>query len=66
MSEYFAKPKSFEERVKFELHLSNYTTKADLKNAAGVNPSKFAAKVDLPSLKPGVDTLDVDKLPINY
>ena len=66
MSEYFAKPKSFEERVKFELHLSNYTTKADLKNAAGVNPLKFAAKVNLASLKPGVNKLDVDKLPVNY
>ena len=31
MSEYFPKPKSFGGRVKFELVLSNYTTKADLK-----------------------------------
>ena len=30
MSEYFPKPKSFEERVKVELDLSNYATKADL------------------------------------
>ena len=52
--------------MKSELHLSNYTTKADLKNAAGVNPLKFAAKVNLASLKPGVDKLDVDKLPVNY
>ena len=31
MSEYIAKPKSLEEKVKVELDLSNYVTKADLK-----------------------------------
>ena len=31
MSEYFPKPKSFEGRVKVELDLSNYATKANLK-----------------------------------
>ena len=36
--------------MKFELDLSNYTTKADLKNAAGVGTSKFAKKADLASL----------------
>ena len=34
--------------MKFELDLSNYTIKSDLKNAAiGVGTSKFAKKVDL-------------------
>ena len=33
--------------LKVELDLSNYATKADLKNATGVNTSKFAEKVDL-------------------
>ena len=32
MSEYFPKPKSLETNVKVELYLSNYATKADLKN----------------------------------
>ena len=32
-------PKSAEGRVKVELDLSNYATKADLKNAAGVHTS---------------------------
>ena len=32
--------------MKVELDLSDYTTKADLKNAAGVDTSKFAKKVD--------------------
>ena len=31
MSEYFPEPKSFGRRVKVELYLSNYVTKADLK-----------------------------------
>ena len=59
MSEYFPKPKSFEANVKVELDLSIYPTKADLKNAAGVDKSDFA---DLASLKSDVDKLDIDKL----
>ena len=62
MSEYFPEPKSFGRRMKVELDLSNYATKADLKNATGVDTSKFAKKVDLASLKSNVDKLDIDKL----
>ena len=62
MSEYFPKPKSLGANVKVELDLSNYATKADLKNATGVDTSKFAKKVDLASLKSNVDKLDIDKL----
>ena len=40
MSEYFPKPKSLRANVKVELDLSNYATKADLKNATGVDTSK--------------------------
>ena len=76
MSEYFAEPKSGG-KVKVELHLSNYATKADFKNAAGVDISKFAKKVDLASLTSNVDKLKnvpsclsslkskVDKLDVN-
>ena len=39
-----------------------YATKADLKNAALVNTSKFAKKVDLASLKSNVHKLDIEKL----
>ena len=42
MSEYSPKPKSLGGIVKVELDLSNYATKADLKNVAGVDTSKFA------------------------
>ena len=45
MSEYFSESKSSRERVKIELDLSNYATKTDLKNSAGVDTSKFATKV---------------------
>ena len=45
MSEYFLKPKSFGGKVIFELDLSNYATKSDLKNAKGVDTSKFHEKV---------------------
>ena len=42
--------------------MSNYATKADLKNATGVNTSKFPKKVDLAHLKSNVDESDIDKL----
>ena len=41
MNEYFTESKALEGRVKVELDLSNYATKADLKNATGVDTSKF-------------------------
>ena len=44
------------------LDLSNYATKTDLKNATGVDISKFAEEVDLASLKSEVDELDINKL----
>ena len=44
MSEYFPKPKSLIANVKVELHLSNYATKADFKNATGIDTSDFAKK----------------------
>ena len=41
----------------------NYSTKTDLKNATGVDTSKFVKKVDLANLKYDVDKLDIiDKL----
>ena len=61
MAEYFLEPKSFG-IVKVELYLSNYATKADLKNATGVDTSKFAKKVDLANLKSNVDKLVIDEL----
>ena len=60
MSEYFPELESLG-KVKVELDLSNYATKTDFKNAARINTSIFAKKVDLASLKPNIDKLDTDK-----
>ena len=62
MNEYFPKPKSLGANVKVELYLSKYATKADFKNATGVDTSDFAKKNDLTNLKSDVDKLDIDKL----
>ena len=62
MSEYFPEPKSSGGSVKVELDLSNYATKADLKNATGVDTSRFTKKVGLANLKSNVDNLDIDQL----
>ena len=48
--------------MKLELDLSNYVTKADLKNATGVDTSQFAKKVDLANIKSEVYRLE--KVPI--
>ena len=61
-SEYFPEPNSLRIWVKVELDLSNYATKQILKNATGVDTSKFAKKVDLDNLKINVDKRDIDKL----
>ena len=64
MSEYFPAPKYLGGKVKFELDLSNFATKTDLKNATGIDTSSFAEKVNLANLKSNVDKLDIDKLKI--
>ena len=60
MSEYFLKPKSLGANVKVELDLSDYATKADLKNATGIDISDFSKKTDLANLKSDVDKLDME------
>ena len=44
ISKYKKKKKSLEANVKIELDLSNYATKADLKNEAGVDTKNFTKK----------------------
>ena len=61
MIKYFPKPIPLRGNVKVELDLPDYATKR-LKNAAGVDTSKFAKKVDLASLKSKIDKLDIGKL----
>ena len=62
MSEYFLQPNPLGGKVKFELDLSNYATKTDLKNATGVGLSKFDEKVNLAHLTSDVDKSDIGKL----
>ena len=42
--------------------MSSYATKADLKNATGIDTSNFALKSNLTSLKIDIDKLYIDKL----
>ena len=49
-------------RSKVQLDLSNYATKADLKNETSVDTSQFAKKVVLDNLKSDVDKLDTEEL----
>ena len=48
--------------IKVEVDLSNYATKADIKNETGVVTSDFAKTTDSTNLKSDVDKLDNDEL----
>ena len=63
MSQYF--PKLYEPfggDINVKVDLSNYITKADIKNISHVDTSSFALKSNLASLKTDVDKLGIDKL----
>ena len=62
MTTYYPPCKSFSNNVKVELDLTNYATKADLKNITHVDVSSYASKTNLAALKTEVDKIDVDKL----
>ena len=49
-------------RDKVVLGLSNYSTKKELKDTAGVDTSNLATKCDFITLKAEVDKLDIDKM----
>ena len=59
---YYLPCKSSSNNIKVELDLTNYATKADLKNITHVDVSSFATKTDLAALKTEVDKTDTDKL----
>ena len=63
MSQYFPKPfnSHFGDSIKVKIDLSNYATKADIKNISHVDTSSFALKTNLATLKTEVDKLDIDK-----
>ena len=63
MSQYFPKPcEPFGGDISVKVDLSNYATKADIKNISHVDTSSFALKSKLASLKIEVDKLGIDKL----
>ena len=63
MSQYFPKPyEAFCGDINVNVDLSNYPTKANIKNISHVDTSSFALKLNLASLKTELDNLDIDKL----
>ena len=63
MSQYFPKPyEPFGEDINVKVDLSNYATKADIKNISHVDTSSFALKSNLANLKTEVDKLDINKI----
>ena len=63
MCQHFPKPyEAFSGDIKVKVDLSNYATKADIKNISHVDTSSFALKTNLANLKSEVDKLDIDKL----
>ena len=58
MSQYFPKPyEPFGGDINVKVDLSNYATKADIKNIPHIDTSSFALKSNLASLKTEVDKL---------
>ena len=63
MSQYFPKLyEAFGGDINVKVDLSNYATKADIKNISHVDTSSFALKANLANLKTKLDKLDIDKL----
>ena len=63
MSQYFPKPyEPFGGDINVKVDLSNYATKADVKNITHIDTSNFVLKTNLANLKSEVDELDIDKL----
>ena len=63
MSQYFPKPyEPFDEDINVKVDLSNYATKAEIKNILNIDTSSFALKSNLANLKTEVDKLDIDKI----
>ena len=63
MSQYFPKPyEPFGGDINVKVDISNYVTKADIKNISHIDTSSFALKINLACLKTEVDKSDIDKL----
>ena len=63
MSQCFPKPhESFGGDINVKVDLSNYATKAGIKNISHVDTSSFGLKTNLANSKTELDKLDIDKL----
>ena len=63
MRQYFLEPyEPFGQDINVKVDLSNYATKAVIKNISHVDTSSFALKTNLANLKTEVDKLGIDKL----
>ena len=63
MTQYFPKPyKSVGGDINVKVNLFNYSTKADLKHATGIDKSKLALKLNFVSLTAEIDEIDAHKL----
>ena len=63
MSQYCLKPyEPLEGDIDVKLDLPNYATKADLKNATGIDTYNLALKSNLANLKAEVDKIDVKEI----
>ena len=63
ISKHFPKPcEPFGGDINVKVDLSNYATKADVKNITHIDTSGFALKSNLANLKTKVNKLDIDKL----
>ena len=63
MSQYFSTPcEAFGGDINVKVDISNYATKADIKNISHVDTSSLALKTNLAHLKTEVDKLDIDEL----
>ena len=63
MSQYFPKPyEPFGGVINVKVDLSNYATKAEIKNISHVDTLSFALKTNLASLKTEARKLDIDEL----
>ena len=63
MSQYFPKPyEPFDGNINVKVDLSNYATKADIKNITHINTSGFPLKTNLATWKTEVNKLDTNKL----
>ena len=61
-NQYFSKPfRNFWGNINVKVDLSNYATKAVMKNISHAHTLRFALKSNLASLKDGVDKLDIDR-----